>query len=830
MKKIYTICAALLITVFAGIDMLHAQDAEPTRVLVRDLQSYDAPLTSQTDLPRHPLRDSLVTFDAVVISYPKNSGLASISDAGVPDRIHVFVTDVNAAEMGMDGMSMQIVVEGAQRETLEALVVGDVINVVGVLTFFGNVSQFAASDVTQLGNVFLDEEYEGLESFFEPTVIELSELNVPSETEGRHRWNPDGYSKYNHRYVKLEGLEVIGRIDAPTGRPWFVLSDGTSILYSNDTSLRFRNNRGFGYAYNSETGQGLDYNWRRLAEDLDGPFTPPPAGAIVDVSGYIVVNTFNPAGFDESSTTSTLKIAPWDDGILWTQDGDDTEFRLTDGINNDLVVKGFPALIDNVQLDVEAVTSADLPTISADVLLPEDDYTLNSVSITFSRTIFTSDEPSAESTSEMTASGDTYSFTFPSAADFTVWNYTITAVAETPDGIETTARYTGSFDVVNSAVTSPVAFSPAAGTYENLVEVELSSHSEGATIYYTTDGSEPTTASTEYTGAISLTETTTIRAIAKAADLDASPVNSRTYTVVVAATEVSTLAELRTGYEVGSEEVFNFNGDAVVTFTRSSRNQKYIMDSTGGMLIDDNPGAITSSYAIGDIMTGLLGTMTNFNQLVQFNPAGDVPNSGRTAEIIPFVVTIPELTIADHESALVTLNNVRFKTPVATFPSSSDRATSFVLVDSEGKEIDFRTTFSEADYMGQAMPTSAFNLTALVGNFRGTLQVTARSTADFNFDVSNERFDGAYEFQLAQNYPNPFNPSTSISYSVAEMTNVTLTVYDILGRVVATLVNDVHSPGQYNVNFDATRLSSGTYIYRIEAGDFMSTKKMLLIK
>lgn len=828
MKKIYTICAALLITVFAGVDMLHAQDAEPTRVLVSDLQSYDAPLTSQTDLPTHPLVGDLVTFDAVVVSYPKNSGLASITSAGVPGRIHVFVTDVNAAEMGADGMSMQIVVDGARRETLEALVVGDVINVVGVLTFFGNVSQFSASDVTQLGNVFLDEEYEGLDSLFEPTVIELSELNVPSETEGLHRWNPDGYTKYNHRYVKLEGLEVIGRIDAPTGRPWFVLSDGTSILYSNDTSLRFRNDRGFGYAFNAETEQGLNYNWRRLAEDLDGPFTPPPAGAIVDVAGYIVVNTFNPAGFDESATTSTLKIAPWDDGILWTQDGDNTEFRLTEGINNDLVVKGFPALIDNVTLDVEAVTSADEATISADILLPEDDYTLNSVTITYNSTLFTSDEASEDVTAEMTASGDTYSFTFDSFADFTVVNYTISAVAETPDGIETTGRFTGSFDVVNSAVTSPVVFDPAAGTYENIVEVELITPTEGATIYFTTDGSEPTTASTEYTGAISLTETATIRAIAKSAELEASPVNSRTYTVVVAATEVSTLADLRAGFAPGSEEVFNFNGDAVVTFTRSARNAKFIMDSTGGMLIDDAPGVITTPYATGDVITGLLGSMTAFNQLVQFNPATDVPNSGRTAEIVPFVVTIPEVTVADHESALITLNNVRFDTEDASFPASGGR--NYTIVDSEGNEIAFRTAFNEADYMGQAIPTSAFNLTALVGNFNGTLQLTARSTADFNFDVSNERFDGAYEFQLTQNYPNPFNPSTSISYSVAEMTNVTLTVYDILGRVVATLVNDVHSPGQYNVNFDATRLSSGTYIYRIEAGDFMSTKKMLLIK
>ena len=246
------------------------------------------------------------------------------------------------------------------------------------------------------------------------------------------------------------------------------------------------------------------------------------------------------------------------------------------------------------------------------------------------------------------------------------------------------------------------------------------------------------------------------------------------------------------------------------------------------MLIDDSPGAITTPYAIGDVMTGVLGDLGAFNDLIQFRPSTDVPSSGRTAEVMPFEVTIDELNATDHESALITINNVRFKDPAASFPASG--GTNLTVVDSDGNEAIFRTAFNEADYMGQAIPTEAFNLTALVGNFRGTLQLTARSTADFNFDVSNERFDGAYEFRLSQNYPNPFNPTTAIVYSVAEMSNVRLTVYDILGRVVTTLVNDVHSPGQYNVNFDATQLSSGTYIYRIEAGDFMSTKKMLLIK
>ena len=86
------------------------------------------------------------------------------------------------------------------------------------------------------------------------------------------------------------------------------------------------------------------------------------------------------------------------------------------------------------------------------------------------------------------------------------------------------------------------------------------------------------------------------------------------------------------------------------------------------------------------------------------------------------------------------------------------------------------------------------------------------------------------ETKLLSNYPNPFNPSTTIKYQLKEPGFVTLKVYDILGKEVATLVNENKGAGYYTVNFDASKLASGLYIYRLEVNNFVESKKMLLTK
>jgi uncharacterized delta-60 repeat protein len=93
-----------------------------------------------------------------------------------------------------------------------------------------------------------------------------------------------------------------------------------------------------------------------------------------------------------------------------------------------------------------------------------------------------------------------------------------------------------------------------------------------------------------------------------------------------------------------------------------------------------------------------------------------------------------------------------------------------------------------------------------------------------------EANSGPKQFALFQNYPNPFNPTTVISYKLSAVSNVTLKVYDVLGREVATLVNEKQHAGSYSVSFDGNRLASGVYFYRLSAGSFVSVKKLVLVK
>ncbi|MCW9096104.1 MAG: T9SS type A sorting domain-containing protein, partial [Ignavibacteriaceae bacterium] len=85
-------------------------------------------------------------------------------------------------------------------------------------------------------------------------------------------------------------------------------------------------------------------------------------------------------------------------------------------------------------------------------------------------------------------------------------------------------------------------------------------------------------------------------------------------------------------------------------------------------------------------------------------------------------------------------------------------------------------------------------------------------------------------YSLEQNYPNPFNPSTKIKYSVPQSSQVQIKIFDVLGNEIETLVNEEKRAGTYEINWNAINLPSGVYFYQLRAGEFVSTKKMILLK
>ena len=125
---------------------------------------------------------------------------------------------------------------------------------------------------------------------------------------------------------------------------------------------------------------------------------------------------------------------------------------------------------------------------------------------------------------------------------------------------------------------------------------------------------------------------------------------------------------------------------------------------------------------------------------------------------------------------------------------------------------------------------SALNSVTVTKNYAQNIQ-TFFNTNFTNGVVSVEDENNLItDFSLFQNYPNPFNPSTSIQYAVSNRQFVSLKIYDVLGKELATLVNEEKPAGNYEVNFNASSLSSGVYFYTLRAGSFVQTKKMLLVR
>jgi hypothetical protein len=295
--------------------------------------------------------------------------------------------------------------------------------------------------------------------------------------------------------------------------------------------------------------------------------------------------------------------------------------------------------------------------------------------------------------------------------------------------------------------------------------------------------------------------------------------------------DVATVADLRAGTPDGTT-IYRVTGSSILTYQQTYRFKKYFQDDSAGIEIDDPDGIVTSVYQIGDEVSGLIGTLSLYNNLLQFTPFANFPaatSSGNTATIPP--VTIAELNsnFENYESRLVQINAVSFVDP-GTFATG----TAYTISDATG-QIVFRTNFFEADYIDQPIPSFEMNMLAITTQYIDTYQVTARSLSDF-YPLANQDFENqSVPVTLIGSYPNPFTQSTRISYSVKSPQVVTIDIYNIKGQLVKTLEANDNQSGLNDLVWDSRdksgdQVSAGVYMFKLRSGRFTSSKKAILLK
>lgn len=372
-------------------------------------------------------------------------------------------------------------------------------------------------------------------------------------------------------------------------------------------------------------------------------------------------------------------------------------------------------------------------------------------------------------------------------------------------------------------------FNPASGVYANPISVTITTETTGASIRYTLDGNEPSETSTLYTAPISISTNTTIKAKAFATGYNPSYTATANYIFPV---QISNIAALRASVADGTT-IYQLANEVILTMQQAWRHQKFIQDATGAILIDDYSGIITTTYNIGDGITGITGTLNRYTTgMLQFWPqVNPNPATSHGHTIIPQVVTIADLNndMELYQSRLVRLNNVHFASPSGNYAA----LTSYDMLDDTGTVV-MRTQFSDADYIGTPMHEGNFNVYVIVTQYNTAVQVTPRMLSDFNPVAIDDDVLTPGTIKLLGNYPNPFNPETTIRFNMGKSAPVDITIYNNKGQIVKTFntiaaqgINSIVWNGKDN---NGKPVSSGIYLFRLKSGTYSSTKKMVMMK
>ena len=293
-----------------------------------------------------------------------------------------------------------------------------------------------------------------------------------------------------------------------------------------------------------------------------------------------------------------------------------------------------------------------------------------------------------------------------------------------------------------------------------------------------------------------------------------TPAVSATVNVnVVDNTIVTDIAQLRTG-TIG--QFYVLSAEALVTYNRNLRNQRFIQDATGGILIDDPNGIITDPILPSYGLTNLVGKLTEFHGVLQLEPSSYPPvtSTGNSYSTVHLLYSDVLTNWEDHESEVITLENGSFVgiTPGELFVVN----TNYTITDGV-TNLTFRTNFSDADYIGTPIPIAFDRITKLiVGEFDGVPQVTAIELSDFVNPVLSTQDVNEDYFSV---FPNP--ASDFINIKTNNNDEVFVTVFDMLGKSVLKQTTN-------NNKLNISKLVSGIYLLQINQNNSIITKKLIV--
>ncbi|WP_187240796.1 T9SS type A sorting domain-containing protein [Mesonia sp. HuA40] len=283
-------------------------------------------------------------------------------------------------------------------------------------------------------------------------------------------------------------------------------------------------------------------------------------------------------------------------------------------------------------------------------------------------------------------------------------------------------------------------------------------------------------------------------------------------------TPIADLATLRTQT---LNEKYILTGEAVLTMQQSFRGQKYIQDATAAILIDDNNGIITTTYNIGDGITGIEGTLTEFGGIMQFVPETDPGAATSTGNnVAPQILTIsaynanPEM----YESELIAFQNVTITEAdgTATFATG----TNYTLNDGNDNTV-LRTNFYSADYIGTVIAGQYQNVVGIASSYDDGTNVTAqifpRSSNDFNAALSTQSIELLSKINM---YPNPAKGAV-VNLEYRDLNQVEVSVYTILGERIFKANNAVKT-------IDVSNFAAGMYLVQIKADGNTVTQKLIV--